>query len=289
MRALKISYSITKRESRSLAKYLSEISKIDLIPSDEEVELTKKIRNGDEDALQKLVNANLRFVVSVAKQYRDSYLSLNDLINEGNIGLIMAARKFDETKGFKFISYAIWWIRQSILKAISDQSRLIRLPLNRITNLNKLNKTFADLEQQFEREPTYDELSEEMNLCAKEIDETVNTAPRHQSMDECFDAEDELTFHEVVEDTNTPKPDNGMLYADSLKIDTARILESLSSQQREIIEMYFGLGNQETMTLEDIAGKFGVNRERIRQIKEKTLHMIRISDNRNILKEYACQ
>lgn len=289
MRQLKITRSITQRDSRSLAKYLTEIGRVDLLSSDQEVELARRIKKGDQEALNQLVKANLRFVVSVAKQYKDSYLSLNDLINEGNLGLIMAAQKFDETKGFKFISYAIWWVRQSILKAIAEQSRLIRLPLNRVTSLNKLNRTLAELEQQFGREPSADELAEIMHMEVDEVNTTVRSGSRPFSIDEPVNDEEDISLHDVLRDTGAVAPGRNLAYTDSLKIDTSRALASLTEKQKEVIELYFGIGSDQNMSLQDIAKKFGLNKERIRQIKEKALNKIRVAEGGNALKEYLCQ
>lgn len=288
MRQLKITRSVTQRDNRSLSKYLTEIGQVDLLSAEEEVELAKKIKHGDEEALHKLVKANLRFVVSVAKQYRDSYLSLNDLINEGNLGLITAAQKFDETRGFKFISYAIWWIRQSILKALAEQSRLIRLPLNRISSINKLNKEFSALEQKFGREPSLVELSEEMKIDEQEMDITMKATAKHLSLDETFGEEDEVSLHDILKNGEAAEPNTAMVYGESLKIDTSRALSSLSERQKEVVQMYFGLESGQTMTLEDIGNKFGLNKERIRQIKERALHKMRVASNGNMLKEYLC-
>ena len=285
MRQLKITQSITVRESQSIEKYLTEIGKVDLLTVEEEVILAKKIKQGDQDALQKLVNANLRFVVSVAKQYQNHSLSLNDLINEGNLGLIKAAQRFDETRGFKFISYAVWWIRQSIIQAISEQSRMVRLPINKIGALSKLNKVFAELEQKYEREPTHDELSEGMDLNVEQIEETLKAAPKHISMDAPFEEGEHTTFIDVLEDTDSQKTDTFMAYTDSLRIDTSRLLSTLTETQREVIKMYFGLG-EEPKSLEDIGLKLGLTRERIRQIKDKGLCKLRSFCDSNLLKEY---
>ncbi len=289
MRQLKISQSITHRESQSIEKYLHEIGKVDMITPEEEAELARRIRTGDQEALQKLVNANLRFVVSVAKQYQNNYLSLNDLINEGNLGLIKAAQKFDETRGFKFISYAVWWIRQSIIQAISEQSRLVRLPINKVGTLSKLSKVFAELEQKYEREPTAEELSEGLNIDGVQLAATLKAAPKHVSMDAPFEDGDGASLIDVVEDTSSEKTDTSMAYTDSLKIDTERMLTSLTEIQRQVVRMYFGLGNQQPQSLEDIGMKLGLTRERIRQIKDKSINRLRAMSSRGLLKEYLCR
>ncbi len=289
MRQLKISQSITYRDSQSIEKYLQEISKVDMISADEEAVLARRIKKGDQEALQKLVSANLRFVVSVAKQYPNHYLSLNDLINDGNLGLIKAAQRFDETRGFKFISYAVWWIRQSIMQAILEQSRVIRLPLNRSTALNKLNRTFAELEQKFEREPTNDELSEVMDLNVEQVAETLKSAPRHLSIDAPFQEGEDMSFHDVLEDTDSAKTDDGMAYTDSLTIDTERMLTRLTETQRRVIKMYFGLGMKEAMRLESISQELGLTKERIRQIKDRALIRLRAYSGSGMLKDYLCQ
>jgi RNA polymerase primary sigma factor len=289
MRQLKISQSITHRESQSIEKYLHEIGKVDMITPEEEAELARRIRTGDQEALQKLVNANLRFVVSVAKQYQNNYLSLNDLINEGNLGLIKAAQKFDETRGFKFISYAVWWIRQSIIQAISEQSRLVRLPINKVGALSKLSKVFAELEQKYEREPTAEELSEGLNIDGVQLAATLQAAPKHVSMDAPFEDGDGASLIDVVEDTSAAKTDTSMAYTDSLKIDTERMLSSLTEIQQQVVKMFFGLAGEEPQSLEDIGMKLGLTRERIRQIKDKSINRLRAMSGRGLLKEYLCK
>ncbi|MDZ4847203.1 MAG: RNA polymerase sigma factor RpoD/SigA [Chitinophagales bacterium] len=289
MRQLKITQSITSRDSQSIEKYLHEIGKVDLISVEEEAQLARRIKKGDQQALQKLVTANLRFVVSVAKQYQNSYLSLNDLINEGNLGLIKAAQRFDETRGFKFISYGVWWIRQSIMQAISEQSRMVRLPLNQISTLNKLNKMFADLEQKYEREPTHDELSEGMNLNTDQIADTMKSAPKHLSMDAPFREGEDGSFGDVMADTISPQADNGVAYTDSLRIDTVRSLSRLTEAQRQVITLYFGLGKKEPMHLEGIGKELGLTRERIRQIKDRALMRLRSFTDSILLKDYLCK
>ena len=290
MRQLKITQSITYRESQSIEKYLTEIGKVDLISAEEEAVLARRIKKGDQEALQKLVNANLRFVVSVAKQYPNSYLSLNDLINEGNLGLIKAAQRFDETRGFKFISYAVWWIRQSIMQAIAEQSRMIRLPLNKVGALNKLNKVFADLEQKFEREPTHEELSERMELNATELAATLKVSLKHLSMDAPFEEGEGHSLVDVLQDTNSATTDSSMSYSDSLKIDTERMLSRLKDIEKQVIKMYFGIGGQtEALQLEAIAEELNLTKERIRQIKDKALAKLRASSDCGMMKEYLCQ
>lgn len=288
MRQLKISQSITYRDSQSLEKYLSEIAKMDMIAPEEEAVLARKIRKGDNNALQKLVGANLRFVVSVAKQYPNTYLSLNDLVNEGNLGLMKAAQRFDESRGFKFISYAVWWIRQSIIQAIAEQSRLIRLPVNRSAALNKLNRTFAQLEQQYEREPTAEELSDIMNIHVDEIRVTQKSASRHVSMDAPFREGEDQSFHDVLGDTTLERTDNNVSYTDSLSIDTERMMGCLTEMQKQIIKRYFGIGSSEPMRLENIAVEMGLTKERIRQIKDKALVKLRVSSRNGMLKDYLC-
>ena len=289
MRQLKISQSITHRESQSIEKYLHEIGKVDMITPEEEAQLARRIRSGDQDALQKLVNANLRFVVSVAKQYQNNYLSLNDLINEGNLGLIKAAQKFDETRGFKFISYAVWWIRQSIIQAISEQSRLVRLPINKVGALSKLSKVFTELEQKYEREPTQEELSEGLQIDEGQLAATLQAAPKHISMDAPFEEGEGASLIDVVEDTSSKQTDTSMAYTDSLKIDTERMLSSLTEIQRQVVKLYFGLGDTEPQSLEDIGSKLGLTRERIRQIKDKSISRLRTMSGRGLLKEYLCK
>lgn len=289
LRQLKISQSITKRESQSIEKYLHEIGKVDLISADDEVKLAKRIKQGDQLALQQLVKANLRFVVSVAKQYQNNYLSLNDLINEGNLGLLKAAQRFDETKGFKFISYAVWWIRQSIIQAVAEQSRVVRLPLNKVGALTRLNKAFSDLEQKFEREPTHDELAEGMELATEQIVETLRIAPGHLSMDAPLVDGENKSLIDVLEDTQVVKGDENMVYTDSLRIDTERVLTFLSERQQLVIKMFYGIGNKEPMSHEEIGEHLGLSRERIIQIKDRALCILRSSSSNASLKEYLCQ
>lgn len=285
MRQLKISKQITNRESQSLDKYLQEIGKVDLLTPDEEVELAKRIREGDQLALEKLTKANLRFVVSVAKQYQNQGLSLGDLINEGNLGLIKAAQRFDETRGFKFISYAVWWIRQSILQALAEQSRIVRLPLNRVGSLNKISKTFSDLEQKYEREPSPDELAEVLDVTTNEVVDTMKISGRHVSMDAPFVQGEENNLYDVLENDTEEKPD-AELMNDSLRREVQRALSTLTKREADVITLYFGLNGEHSMTLEEIGEKFNLTRERVRQIKEKAIRRLRHTSRSKALKPY---
>ena len=285
MRQLKISEQITNRESQSLDKYLQEIGKVDLLTADEEVVLAKRIREGDQLALEKLTKANLRFVVSVAKQYQNQGLSLGDLINEGNLGLIKAAQRFDETRGFKFISYAVWWIRQSILQALAEQSRIVRLPLNRVGSLNKISKTFSELEQKFEREPSPEELAEVLEVSASEVVDTMKISGRHVSMDAPFVQGEENSLLDVLENDGDEKPDDGLM-TDSLRKEVQRALSTLTSREADVITLYFGLNGEHAMTLEEIGEKFNLTRERVRQIKEKAIRRLRHTSRSKTLKPY---
>ncbi len=285
MRQLKISKQITNRESQSLDKYLQEIGKVDLLTPDEEVDLAKRIREGDQLALEKLTKANLRFVVSVAKQYQNQGLSLGDLINEGNLGLIKAAQRFDETRGFKFISYAVWWIRQSILQALAEQSRIVRLPLNRVGSLNKISKTFSALEQKFEREPSPDELAEVLEVTTKEVVDTMKISGRHVSMDAPFVQGEENSLLDVLENDMEEKPDTGLMN-DSLRREVQRALSTLTQREADVITLYFGLNGEHSMTLEEIGEKFNLTRERVRQIKEKAIRRLRHTSRSKALKPY---
>lgn len=285
MRQLKISKQITNRESQSLDKYLQEIGKVDLLTPDEEVELAKRIREGDQMALEKLTKANLRFVVSVAKQYQNQGLSLGDLINEGNLGLIKAAQRFDETRGFKFISYAVWWIRQSILQALAEQSRIVRLPLNRVGSLNKISKTFSELEQKFEREPSPDELAEVLEVNVSEVVDTMKISGRHVSMDAPFVQGEENSLLDVLENDTEETPDNGLM-TDSLRREVQRALSTLTQREADVITLYFGLNGEHSMTLEEIGEKFNLTRERVRQIKEKAIRRLRHTSRSKALKPY---
>ena len=285
MRQLKISKQITNRESQSLDRYLQEIGKVDLITADEEVALAIRIRNGDSQALEKLTKANLRFVVSVAKQYQNQGLTLNDLINEGNLGLIKAAQRFDETRGFKFISYAVWWIRQSILQSLAEQSRIVRLPLNRVGTLNKMSKAFVELEQRFEREPSPEEVAEMMELAVEEIEDAIQYGTRHVSMDAPFRQEESNNLHDVLKNDNENNPDKSLL-AESLKNEVHRALAALSEREAGILEYYFGLNGKTSLTLEEIGGKFSLTRERVRQIKEVAIKKLREHSRSKGLKPY---
>lgn len=285
MRQLKISKQITNRESQSIDKYLHEISKVDLITAQEEVELARRIREGDQVALEKLTKANLRFVVSVAKQYQGQGLPLNDLINEGNLGLVKAAQKFDETRGFKFISYAVWWIRQSILQAIAEQSRVVRVPLNRTGEFRKTLKVFSELEQRFNREPTPEEIAEEMEVSVKEVRDSLNLAKKHVSMDAPMIQGEENSLLDVLENGNERDPDEG-LFDSALRTDLRRVLDHLPERNAEVIRLYYGLDGQEPMTLEDIGAKYNLTRERVRQLKEKGLSKLRKETMNKSLKAY---
>ncbi len=286
MRQLKITKSITNRESQSLEKYLQEIGKVDLLTPEEEVELAKRIKQGDQIALEKLTKANLRFVVSVAKQYQNQGLSLSDLINEGNLGLIKAAQRFDETRGFKFISYAVWWIRQSILQALAEQSRIVRLPLNKVGSLNKINKAFSELEQEYEREPSADELAELLQIPTEEVETTLGVAARHVSMDAPFVEGEDNSLLDVLENGLTPKTDQELEHNQSLRREIERSLSTLTERQCDVIKLYFGIGVEHPMSLEDIGEKFGLTRERVRQIKDKAINKLRSANRSKLLKTY---
>ena len=285
MRQLKISKSITNRESASLEKYLADIGKEPMINAEEEVRLARCIKQGDENALDKLTRANLRFVVSVAKQYQSQGLSLPDLINEGNLGLIKAAKRFDETRGFKFISYAVWWIRQSILQAIAEQSRIVRLPLNQVGSLSRISKAFSQLEQEYEREPSYEEIAILTDLPIDKITDALRISGRHVSMDAPFIQGEESTLLDVIEDADSPRADI-QLINDSLRKEIERSLSTLSEREQEVIRLFFGIGLGHGLTLEEIGSKFDLTRERVRQIKEKALRRLRHKNKSNILKSY---
>lgn len=285
MRQLKISKQITNRENASLDKYLQEIGKVELITADEEVVLAKRIKDGDALALEKLTKANLRFVVSVAKQYQNQGLTLGDLINEGNLGLIKAAQRFDETRGFKFISYAVWWIRQSILQALAEQSRIVRLPLNRVGSLNKISKAFSELEQKFEREPSPSEMAELLDVSVEEIVETMKVSGRHVSMDAPFANGEENSLLDVLIDDNDRTPDD-QLMEDSLRREVKRALNTLTPRESDVVALYFGLDGGSSLTLEEIGEKFELTRERVRQIKEKAIRRLRHTARSKSLKPY---
>ena len=284
MRQLKITKSITNRESASLDKYLQEIGKEDLITVEEEVELAQRIRKGDQKALEKLTRANLRFVVSVAKQYQNQGLSLPDLINEGNLGLIKAAEKFDETRGFKFISYAVWWIRQSILQALAEQSRIVRLPLNQVGSLNKINKAFSRFEQENERRPSPEELADSLDLPAEKVADTLRVSGRHIPVDAPFVEGEDNSLLDVLVNDDSPIADRTLIN-ESLSTEVERALSTLTERERDIIKLFFGINTQE-MTLEEIGEKFGLTRERVRQIKEKAIRRLRHSSRSKLLKTY---
>ncbi len=284
MRQLKITQSITNRESQSLDKYLHEIGKVDLITAEEEVILAQKIREGDQAALERLTKTNLRFVVSVAKQYQNQGLTLGDLINEGNLGLIKAAKRFDETKGFKFISYAVWWIRQSILQAIAEQSRIVRLPLNQVGSLSKISKAFSKLEQEYEREPSPEELAVMLETTVEKISDTLSNSGRHVSMDAPFVQGEENTLLDVLENKD-PDTDSNLIN-ESLSEEIRRSLSTLTDREREIVVLFFGLSTSQPLSLEEIGEKFNLTRERVRQIKDKALQRLRHTSRSKILKSY---
>ncbi|MDR3668732.1 MAG: sigma-70 family RNA polymerase sigma factor [Ignavibacteriaceae bacterium] len=282
---MKITKQFTNRESQSLDKYLQEIGKVDLLSPEEEIQLAIKIRKGDRNAFEQLTKANMRFVVSVAKQYQNQGLSLGDLINEGNLGLIKAATRFDETRGFKFISYAVWWIRQSILQALAEQSRIVRLPLNRVGTLNKIGKAYSSLEQEYEREPNSSELAIELQMDANEVAEALKISGRHISMDAPLTQGEENRLLDVIENEEHPAPDH-LLMDESLKAEIDRILSTLSDREAEVIKFYFGLNKEHSLTLEEIGERFNLTRERVRQIKEKAIRRLRHASRCKNLKSY---
>jgi RNA polymerase primary sigma factor len=286
MRQLKITKSITNRESQSLEKYLQEIGKVDLITPEEEVNLAIRIKQGDQRALEKLTKANLRFVVSVAKQYQNQGLSLSDLINEGNLGLIKAAQRFDETRGFKFISYAVWWIRQSILQALAEQSRIVRLPLNKVGLSNKISKAYSQLEQEFEREPSPDELATILEINTEEVEATLGVAARHVSMDAPFIDGEDNSLLDVLANPNASSADEELEHHDSLRREIERSLSTLTDRQKDVIMLYFGIAVEHPMSLEDIGEKFGLTRERVRQIKDKAITKLRTTSRSKLLRNY---
>ena len=285
MRQLKITRSITNRESASLEKYLADISKEPMITAEEEAHLARLIKEGDQNALDKLTKANLRFVVSVAKQYQNQGLSLSDLINEGNLGLIKAAKRFDETRGFKFISYAVWWIRQSILQAIAEQARIVRLPMNQIGSLSKITKAFSMLEQEFEREPTAEEVAAVTELPLDKVNDVMKVSLKHVSVDAPFKLEEDSTLLDVLENTDSPGTDVRLIQ-ESLRKEIERSLCGLSSREREVLTLFFGIGDNQPFTLEEIGMKFNLTRERVRQIKEKALRRLRGRNINVVLKAY---
>ncbi len=282
---MKIIKQFTNRESQSLDKYLQEIGKVELLTAEEEIALAVQIKSGESSALEKLTKANLRFVVSVAKQYQNQGLSLGDLINEGNLGLIKAAKRFDETRGFKFISYAVWWIRQSILQALAEQSRIVRLPLNRIGALNKIGKAYSNLEQEFEREPNASELATELDMDVTEVSDTLKISGRHVSMDAPFSHGEENSLLDVMENEDQPSPDNTLI-SESLKVEIERALSTLSEREMEVIRLYYGINKEHSLTLEEIGEKFNLTRERVRQIKEKAIRRLRHASRSKNLRTY---
>lgn len=285
MRQLKIIKQVTNRETPSLDKYLHEIAKVDLITAEQEVELARRIRNGDAVALDILIKANLRFVVSVSKQYQNQGLSLPDLINEGNLGLIKAAQRFDETRGFKFISYAVWWIRQSILQALAEQARIVRLPLNKIGYINKINRTFSELEQKFEREPSILEIAQALELAPQDVKESLKTSSRHLSMDAPINPDEDGNMYDVILTDDIPEPDRELLN-ESLRKEIERALSTLTYREANIVRLYFGLNGKHPHTLEEIGEAFNLTRERVRQIKEKAIKRLKHSTRNKILKTY---
>ena len=285
MRQLKITKQVTNRETASLDKYLQEIGKVDLITAEEEVELAQRVKQGDQLALEKLTKANLRFVVSVAKQYQNQGLTLPDLINEGNLGLIKAAQRFDETRGFKFISYAVWWIRQSILQALAEQSRIVRLPLNKIGSINKINKTYAFLEQSHERPPSAEEIANELDMTINDVKVSMKNSGRHVSMDAPLVEGEDSNLYDVLRSGESPNPDKELIH-ESLRTEIVRALETLTPREADVIKLYFGLGNHHPMTLEEIGETFDLTRERVRQIKEKAIRRLKHTSRSKILKTY---
>jgi len=285
MRQLKITKQVTNRDTPSLDKYLQEIGKVDLIPPEEEVVLARRIKSGDADALKNLVKANLRFVVSVAKQYQNQGMSLPDLINEGNLGLMKAAQRFDETRGFKFISYAVWWIRQAILQSLAEQARIVRLPVNKIGSINRINKTFAKLEQEFEREPSSQEVAEILDMVPEEVKEVMKTNGRTVSMDAPISSAEDNNMYDVLQSSETPSPDKNLIN-ESLAFEIERALNTLSTREAKVLKLYFGLGMKHPYTLEEIGEELSLTRERVRQIKEKAIRRIQFTTRCRILKTY---
>lgn len=285
MRQLKIAKQVTNRDTASLDKYLTEIGKVELINAEQEVELAKKIKEGDQRAMEKLVKANLRFVVSVAKQYQNQGLTLPDLINEGNLGLIKAAQRFDETRGFKFISYAVWWIRQSILQALAEQARIVRLPLNKIGSINKINRAFSALEQEFEREPSPEEIATALEISETEVKESMQNSGRHVSMDAPLQEGEDGDMYDVVRSSESPSPDNQLLI-ESLRKEIERSLTTLTPREADVVRLFFGLAGETAMTLEEIGERFDLTRERVRQIKEKAIRRLKHGTRNKLLKTY---
>ena len=285
MRQLKITKQVTNRESVSLDKYLQDISKLPLITAEEEVELAQRIREGDQAALDRLTTANLRFVVSVAKQYQNQGLKLPDLINEGNAGLVKAAKRFDETRGFKFISYAVWWIRQSILQALAEQARIVRLPLNKIGSINKINKAYSHLEQAHQRPPSAEEIAKELDMTVSDVKQSMKNSGRHLSMDAPLKEGEDSSLYDVVKSGESPNPDKDLMN-DSLNVEVNRALNTLSQREADVIRLYYGISNEQPMSLEEIGETFGLTRERVRQIKEKGIRRLRHTSKNKILKTY---
>ncbi|MCX6321312.1 MAG: RNA polymerase sigma factor RpoD/SigA [Bacteroidia bacterium] len=285
MRQLKITKQVTNRDTPSLDKYLQEIGKVDLISPEEEVTLARRIKSGDTDALRKLVKSNLRFVVSVAKQYQNQGMSLPDLINEGNLGLMKAAQRFDETRGFKFISYAVWWIRQAILQSLAEQARIVRLPVNKIGSINRINRAFARLEQEYEREPSSQEIAETLEMIPEEVKEVLKTNGRTVSMDAPINTEEDNNMYDILQSNDTPSPDRNLIN-ESLAFEIERALSTLSTRESKVLKLYFGLGMKHPYTLEEIGEKLNLTRERVRQIKEKAIKKIQFTTRCRILKSY---
>jgi RNA polymerase primary sigma factor len=285
MRQLKITKQVTNRDTPSLDKYLQEIGRVDLISPEEEVILARRIKTGDTDSLKKLVKANLRFVVSVAKQYQNQGMSLPDLINEGNLGLMKAAQRFDETRGFKFISYAVWWIRQAILQALAEQARIVRLPVNKIGSINRINRAFSRLEQEYEREPTSQEIAEILEMIPEDVKETLKTNGRTVSMDAPISTEEDNNMYDVLQSSDTPSPDKNLIN-ESLAYEIERALSTLSPREAKVLKLYFGLGMKHPFTLEEIGEELSLTRERVRQIKEKAIKRIQFTTRCRILKTY---
>jgi RNA polymerase primary sigma factor len=285
MRQLKITKQVTNRDTPSLDKYLQEIGKVDLIPPEEEVVLARKIKSGDTEALRNLVKANLRFVVSVAKQYQNQGMSLPDLINEGNLGLMKAAQRFDETRGFKFISYAVWWIRQAILQSLAEQARIVRLPVNKIGSINRINKTFAKFEQEFEREPSAQEIADILDMIPEDVKEALKTNIRTVSMDAPISSEEDSDMYDVLQNNDGPSPDKNLI-VESLAFEIERALNTLSPREAKVLKLYFGLGMKHPFTLEEIGEELSLTRERVRQIKEKAIKRIQFTTRCRILKTY---
>lgn len=285
MRQLTISKQVTNRESASLEKYLHDIGKVELLTAEEEVELARRIRKGDKQALERLTKANLRFVVSVAKQYQNQGLNLPDLINEGNLGLIKAAERFDETRGFKFISYAVWWIRQSIFQAVAEQARIVRLPVNKIGTINRINKAFSHLEQKFCREPKIEEIANLLDMSELDVKESMRNSPRHLSMDASLTQDEDNNLYDVLKSENSPMPDRELL-RESLQLEISKLMEILNPRSADIIKMYYGIGMKYPLTLEEIAERHDISRERVRQIKEKAIRRLKNSSKCRNLKLY---